>query len=61
MRIDVFTIFPQLFHPFLTTGIVERARHSGALEVRLTQLRAFTEDRHRSIDDRQSTPKSELN
>ena len=52
MRIDVFTIFPQLFHPFLTTGIVERARHSGALEVRLTQLRAFTEDRHRSIDDR---------
>ncbi|MEM7165351.1 MAG: tRNA (guanosine(37)-N1)-methyltransferase TrmD [Planctomycetota bacterium] len=52
MRIDVFTIFPELFHPFLTMGIVERARFAGALEVRLTQLRAFTEDRHRSVDDR---------
>lgn len=52
MRIDVFTIFPELFYPFLTRGIVERARHAGALEVRLTQLRAFTENRHRSVDDR---------
>lgn len=52
MRIDILTIFPQLFGPFLTHGMVERARHRGRLEVRLTDLRCFTEDRHRSVDDR---------
>ncbi len=52
MRVDILTIFPRFFDAFLTHGIVERARHKGALEVSITDLRAFTEDRHRSVDDR---------
>jgi tRNA (guanine37-N1)-methyltransferase len=52
MRVDILTIFPQLFAPFLTLGMVRRARELGSLEVRMTDLRAFTEDRHRTVDDR---------
>lgn len=52
MRVDILTIFPQLFDPFLTCGMVERARRAGQLQVCLTNLRDFTEDRHRSVDDR---------
>ena len=52
MRIDVITIFPELFVPSLTIGMIERARRKGSLEVRLHDLRGFTEDRHRSVDDR---------
>ncbi len=52
MRIDVLTIFPDLFDSFLKRGMVERARRSGVLEVHATDLRDFTCDRHRSVDDR---------
>ncbi len=52
MRIDIITIFPELFSTFLTRGMVEQARKKGSLEVHLTDLRAFTENRHRSVDDR---------
>lgn len=52
MRVDILTIFPQFFGPFLTHGMVRRARDLGRLEVRITDLRAFTEDRHRTVDDR---------
>lgn len=52
MRIDVLTIFPEMFDPFLRHGMVERARRGGALEVHCTDLRDFTNDRHRTVDDR---------
>lgn len=52
MRVDVLTIFPELFAPFLTRGMVERARRFEKLHVSLHDLRDFTEDRHRSVDDR---------
>jgi len=51
MRIDVITIFPELFEPFLSTSLVGRAVERGVLEVRVHDLRGFTEDRHRSVDD----------
>jgi tRNA (guanine37-N1)-methyltransferase len=51
MRIQVLTIFPELFGPFLATSLVGRAIEKGLLEVRLHDLRDFTEDRHRSVDD----------
>ncbi len=51
MRIDVLTIFPELFGPFLGTSLVGRAVAKGLLDVRLHDLRGFTEDRHRSVDD----------
>ncbi|HYH44432.1 MAG TPA: tRNA (guanosine(37)-N1)-methyltransferase TrmD [Thermoanaerobaculia bacterium] len=51
MRVDVLTIFPELFGPFLATSLVGRAVARGLLEVRLHDLREFTLDRHRSVDD----------
>ncbi|MES1245185.1 MAG: tRNA (guanosine(37)-N1)-methyltransferase TrmD [Acidobacteriota bacterium] len=51
MRIRVLTIFPELFGPFLATSLVGRAIEKGLLEVGVHDLRQFTEDRHRSVDD----------
>jgi tRNA (guanine37-N1)-methyltransferase len=52
MRIDVITIFPELFTAVLDCGILRRARNSGVVDVRLINLRDFTTDKHRSVDDR---------
>ena len=51
MRVDVLTIFPELFAPFLATSLVGRAIAKGILEVNLHDLRGWSEDRHRSVDD----------
>jgi tRNA (guanine37-N1)-methyltransferase len=51
MRVQVLTIFPELFAPFLATSLVGKAIEKGLLEVRVHDLREFTEDRHRSVDD----------
>ena len=51
MRIQVVTIFPELFEPFLSTSLVGRAVERGLLEVSVRDLRDFTADRHRSVDD----------
>jgi len=51
MRIRVLTIFPELFAPFLATSLLGRAIANGLLEVAVLDLRTFTEDRHRSVDD----------
>jgi tRNA (guanine37-N1)-methyltransferase len=51
MRVEVLTIFPELFEPFLSTSLVGRALEKGLLEVKVHDLREFTEDRHRSVDD----------
>jgi tRNA (guanine37-N1)-methyltransferase len=51
MRIHVVTIFPELFGPFLETSLVGRAVERGLLEVTVHDLREWSEDRHRSVDD----------
>ena len=51
MRIQVLTIFPELFGPFLATSLVGRAIAKGLLAVEVRDLRDFAEDRHRSVDD----------
>jgi len=51
MRIQVLTIFPELFGPFLATSLVGRAIGRGLLAVDVRDLRDFAEDRHRSVDD----------
>jgi tRNA (guanine37-N1)-methyltransferase len=51
MRIQVLTIFPELFGPFLSTSLVGRARAKALIGVEVRDLRDFTEDRHRSVDD----------
>jgi len=52
MRFDIVTIFPEFFTGPLDYGIVRRARESGLIDVRVQDLRAFTHDRHRTVDDR---------
>ena len=51
MRIQVLTIFPELFGPFLETALLGRAIERGRLAVAVHDLRGFTADRHRSVDD----------
>src|SRR5277367_1092724 len=52
MKIDILTIFPDFFRGPLDYGIVRRARETGLLEISIHDLRAFTKDRHRTVDDR---------
>ena len=52
MRFDLITIFPEFFAGPLDHGIVRRAREGGLVEVRIQDLREFTKDRHRTVDDR---------
>jgi tRNA (guanine37-N1)-methyltransferase len=52
MRFDLITIFPEFFAGPLEHGIVRRARENGLVEVRVQDLREFTKDRHRTVDDR---------
>ncbi|HEU4797503.1 MAG TPA: tRNA (guanosine(37)-N1)-methyltransferase TrmD, partial [bacterium] len=50
MRVDIVTIFPQVFTP-LEVSVIGRARERGLLEVAIWDLREFTTDRHRQVDD----------
>ena len=52
MRFDLITIFPDFFRGPLDYGIVRRARESGLIEVAIHDLRSFTKDKHRTVDDR---------
>ena len=52
MRFDVLTIFPDFFKGPLDHGILSRAITTGLVEVRTHDLRAYTHDRHRTVDDR---------
>jgi tRNA (guanine37-N1)-methyltransferase len=52
MRFDLITIFPEFFAGPLSYGILRRARETGLVEVNVQDLRVFTKDRHRTVDDR---------
>ena len=52
MKIDILTIFPDFFRGPLDYGIVRRARETGLVEINIHDLRAFTKDKHRTVDDR---------
>jgi tRNA (guanine37-N1)-methyltransferase len=52
MRIDVITLFPGMFRGPLDESIVQRARDAGKLDLRIHNLRDYTHDRHRTVDDR---------
>lgn len=51
MRFDVFTLFPEVFGPYLESSILQRARQRGLLEVNLHNIRDATTDRHHVCDD----------
>ncbi len=50
MRIDVFSVFPELITDFASVSILGKAQRSGLLDVRAHDLRSETSDRHRTID-----------
>ncbi len=51
MRFDILTLFPELFTPFLTTGMVGRAIRDGALDAQCWNFRECGLGKHRSVDD----------
>src|SRR6478735_94251 len=52
MRIDILTLFPEMFGPILGTSIPKRAAEKGLVEYRLTNIRDFATDAHKSVDDK---------
>ena len=51
MLFDIVTIFPAMFEPALKAGVVGRAIERGRVTVNVRDLRDFTTDRHRVVDD----------
>ena len=52
MRIDILTLFPKMFDSVLGASILGRAVDAGIIECHLTDIRDFTTDKHRKVDDR---------
>jgi len=52
MRIDIITIFPKMFEPVLNESIIKRAQAKGKLKIHIHNLRDYTLDKHRKVDDR---------
>jgi tRNA (guanine37-N1)-methyltransferase len=52
VRFDLITIFPEFFAGPLDYGIVRRAREAGLVQIHVQDLREFTKDRHKTVDDR---------
>jgi tRNA (guanine37-N1)-methyltransferase len=52
MRFDIITLFPEFFRGPFEYGVVARALRSGTADAQMHDLRAFTHDRHRTVDDR---------
>ena len=52
MRIDILTIFPEMFEKILTTSIIGRAVGTGLVEIKVHNLRDWSDDKYKSVDDR---------
>jgi tRNA (guanine37-N1)-methyltransferase len=52
MKFDVISIFPDFFSSITGSGLLKRALAEGKVEIRIHDLRGFTDDRHRTVDDR---------
>ncbi|MBF0384913.1 MAG: tRNA (guanosine(37)-N1)-methyltransferase TrmD [Candidatus Omnitrophica bacterium] len=52
MRIDIITIFPGLFGPYINESIIKRAQQKKKVVIKVHDLRDFTEDKHKKVDDR---------
>ena len=52
MRFEILTIFPEMLRGFFDFGVVSRAQKTGLVEIAVHDLRGFTRDRHRTVDDR---------
>lgn len=52
MRVDILSLFPEYFSGPFEQSIIKRARSKGLLDIQLTDIRNFSEDRHQRVDDR---------
>ena len=52
MQIDILTIFPKMFSPILNESIIKRAQAKGKVKVGIHNIRDFSTDKHRKVDDR---------
>ena len=52
IRIDILTLFPEMFGPVLGTSIPKRAAEKGLVSYHLTNVRDFATDAHKSVDDK---------
>lgn len=52
MRFDIITIFPKIFDPYIHESILKRGQMKGAIEIKIHDLRDYTTDAHRTVDDR---------
>lgn len=52
MRFDIITIFPEMFSGIFSGGVARKAMEKGLLEVRIHDLRGYTHDKHKQVDDR---------
>jgi len=51
MQFEVFTLLPEVFHPYLESSILQRARQRGLIDVRVHNIRDYTHDKHHVTDD----------
>lgn len=51
MRIDILTLFPEMFDGFLNTSIIKRARDNGNVDIRVHNFRDYSLDKHNRVDD----------
>lgn len=51
MQFEVFTLLPEVFHPYLESSILQRARQRGLIDVRVHNIRDYTHDKHHTTDD----------
>lgn len=51
MRIDILTLFPDMCNAYLNESIIGRARKAGKVEIECTDIRNYTKDKHRRVDD----------
>lgn len=52
MKFDIITIFPDVFEPYFNESIIKRARAKKLVQIKIYNLRNYTNDRHRTVDDR---------
>ena len=52
MRFDIITIFPKIFDSYFDESMIKRAREKKLVDIRVHDLRAFTKDKHRKVDDK---------
>jgi tRNA (guanine37-N1)-methyltransferase len=52
MVFDIVTIFPRIFDSYLKESFIKKAQEKGLIKIRIHNLRDFTTDKHKTVDDR---------